>query len=155
MDREPQKFEETLESTSENARAIGDQNLTFVSGELQPTSETVSANVEQKLQPPHGPHPTGTDGQRDREQEQRSRTTALEVGVALTSTGAAAFGDTGARPWMAGECCSPPAERRAARRRPGARLRAPKEADRFLYVLRHAAESVLNVDDRLANGLKL
>ena len=43
MDREPQKFEEVLERTSKNARAIGDQNLKFVSGgDLQPTSEDCS-----------------------------------------------------------------------------------------------------------------
>ncbi len=30
MDREPQKFEVALERTSQNARAIGDQNLKFV-----------------------------------------------------------------------------------------------------------------------------
>ena len=42
MDREPQKFEVALERTSKNARAIGDQNLKCVSGELQPNSEDCS-----------------------------------------------------------------------------------------------------------------
>ena len=30
VDREPQKFRDTFERTSKNARAIGDQNLKFV-----------------------------------------------------------------------------------------------------------------------------
>ena len=50
MDREPQTFEEALERTSKNARAIGDQNLKFVSGELNKTSQAFPATVDREPQ---------------------------------------------------------------------------------------------------------
>ena len=44
------KFEVALERTSKNARAIGDQNLKFVSGELHKTSESFTATVDREPQ---------------------------------------------------------------------------------------------------------
>ena len=42
MDREPQKFEDALERTSQNARAIGDQNLKFVSENARAIGDQVA-----------------------------------------------------------------------------------------------------------------
>ena len=50
MDWDPQKFEDALEGTSKNVRAIGHQNFKFVSGELQPTSQSCPATVDREPQ---------------------------------------------------------------------------------------------------------